>query len=108
MRLSAACALEFAKFAEADALDGVPIPQVQDCWVCQTYGITCVRMSAFLVSYQSALTLTLRPSLPRHGGRRPAIYVFADPSKERHGWPAFADHDDAVTAECHFQGQLVS
>jgi hypothetical protein len=56
--------------------------------------------------YQSALTLTLRPGLPRHGGRRPAIHAFADRSKERHGWPAFADHDDAVTAECHFQGQL--
>jgi hypothetical protein len=38
-------------------------------------------------------------------GRGPAIYVFADRTKESRGWPAFAAHDDAVTVECHFQGQ---
>ena len=69
-------------------------------------GIVTARLS--VASYQSALTLILRPGLPRHGRRRPAIHVFAVRSKERHGWPAFADHDDAVTAECHVQRQLVS
>jgi hypothetical protein len=30
------------------------------------------------------------------GGRRPAIHDFADHSKKRRGWPAFADHDGVV------------
>jgi ABC-type branched-subunit amino acid transport system ATPase component len=35
--------------------------------------------------YQLPIRLTLRPGLPRHGGRRPAIHDFADHSKESRG-----------------------
>jgi hypothetical protein len=59
-------------------------------------------------SYQRPIRLTLRLGFPRHGGRRPAVHVFADRSKERRRCPAFAVHDDDGQQMCHTQGPLVS
>lgn len=75
-------------------------PVRRSLWiVCQTVSLSTWRQPWISALLPTAATNERLSRLFCHGGRRPAIHVFADASEKSRGWPGQARSSPAMTVE---------